>query len=240
MKCENCGASIRKRKGEAYYGDAGTYYEGKPLCEACYYESEECAVVFYGGSDYAPLGEECPHEISDSRNETDGEFTVKWVSTDPWRGYYEVESKVYEKVHDDCILSGSVDAEQLKRFDRDLIRILEKLGVRYARVFARSSNVFSQGYEVWVHKDDLGGEKGLAIKAAIGVLALRYRDSVRFRITALTGKTNPEEFSEEDRLLAEVSKRLAAGENPEDVEKELFEKPSGKEGGGEHGVEEDR
>ena len=36
MKCSICDERIKKI--EAYFGDKGTPYENKPLCESCYYE----------------------------------------------------------------------------------------------------------------------------------------------------------------------------------------------------------
>jgi hypothetical protein len=221
-KCACCGCEIH---GEAFSGDKGTHYEGKPLCEVCYWEDEPCAIVYYGGDEYAPLGEaDCPHQISETRNETDGEFTVKWVPVDPWRGYYEAESKVYTRLYEDCILSGSFDAEELKRFNDELEKILGKLGVRYAKVFARSSNVLSVGYEIWVHREDLNGEKSFLLGAALNVLKLKFRDPVRFKVTALTGKTNPADFKESDFLLAEAFEKLAAGEDSQKVQREVVEK----------------
>jgi hypothetical protein len=38
VNCSICGSKIKK--SEAYFGDEGTFYEGKPLCETCYYEDE--------------------------------------------------------------------------------------------------------------------------------------------------------------------------------------------------------
>jgi len=217
VKCACCENEI---EGEVYYGDPGTYYEGEPLCEFCYFEDEPCATVLYGDDDY-------PHVISHTRNETGGEFRVRWVSTDPWRGYYEAESKIYVRLHEDCILAYSRDAEELKNFDEKVREILRKLGVRYARVFTRSSNLFSTGYDLFVHKDDLKGEKAVLLAAALSILRIRYRDPLRFKITALTGKTDPEDFEEKDLLLAEAYDRLAAGEDPEKVQEDIIRKLGG-------------
>jgi len=90
VRCYICGKKLRK--SDVYLGDIGTPLEGKPLCEECYYESEPCATVYYGEED-------TPYIISEARNETDGDFRVKWHSTDPWRGYYEVESDKYSLVN---------------------------------------------------------------------------------------------------------------------------------------------
>jgi len=218
VRCACCEAEIPEE--EVIYGDKGTYYEGKPLCDVCYYEDEPCATVYYGDDDY-------PHEISYTRNETDGEFRVRWVSTDPWRGYYTVESDVYERIHEDAILAYSYDADQLKRFDEEVRRLLDWLGVRYARVFERTSNLFSTGYDLFVHKEDLNGEKGALLTVALNLLKLKYRNPVRFKITALTGKTDPADFTESDKLLAEAFDRLVAGEDPEKVEADILSRFGG-------------
>jgi len=80
MRCHVCEKNLRR--SQAYFGDEGTPLEGKPLCEECYYDDEPCTTIFYGKDD-------TPYIISETRNETDGEFRVRWHSTDPWRGYYE-------------------------------------------------------------------------------------------------------------------------------------------------------
>jgi len=211
VKCACCEEEV---EGEVYLGDEGTYYEGKPLCEVCYYEDEPCATVIYGDDEY-------PHVISYTRNETDGDFRVRWVSTDPWRGYYEAESDVYERLHDDCILAYSRDAEELKNFDEKIRELLDKLGIRYARVFTRSSNIFSTGYDLYVHREDLKGENGVLLAVALNILKIRYRDPLRFKITALTGK-DPEDYDEKDLLLAEAYDRLTAGENHDEVQRDII------------------
>jgi len=90
VRCSICEEEIEK--SIVCYGDEGTVYEGQPLCDICYYESEPSATVFYNRDGQ-------PRTISDTRNETDGEFTVRWRSTDPWRGYYKTESDAYTFVN---------------------------------------------------------------------------------------------------------------------------------------------
>lgn len=144
MKCSCCGKRIRKT--EAYLGDEGTYYEGKPLCENCYYEDEPCATVFYRGDDQ-------PYVISLTRNETEGDFTVQWHSTDPWRGYYETKSNRYVLVNTAELLAYHESEKMLKHFDERVRELFDEHGIDYARVFARSSNVFYQNYDLYVKKD---------------------------------------------------------------------------------------
>jgi hypothetical protein len=144
MKCSICEEEL-ENEDKIYYGDKATYYEGHPLCEVCYYESEPAATVFYNR-------DEQPYIISDTRNETDGDFRVRWRSTDPWRGYYETESESYSLVNTAALLSWHESERMLKEFDDWIRKLFDEYGIDYARVFARSSNVFYQNYELYVEK----------------------------------------------------------------------------------------
>ena len=144
MKCAVCNKRIKR--SEAYSGDKDTFYEGKPLCETCYYENEPAATVVYNRDDE-------PHIISYTRNETEGDFTVEWHSTDPWRGYYETKSKNYSLVNTAELLAYHESEQMLKEFDDKIRELFDGSGVEYARVFARSSNVFFQNYDLYVKKD---------------------------------------------------------------------------------------
>jgi len=144
VKCTICDQRIKK--SEAYFGDKGTFYEGKPLCETCYYEDEPAATVFYGRDDE-------PHIISYTRNETEGDFTVQWHSTDPWRGYYETKSEKYSLVNTAELLAYHESEQMLKEFDEKVRELFDGSGIEYARVFARTSNVFYQNYDLYVKKD---------------------------------------------------------------------------------------
>ena len=144
MKCSIFGVRLKKR--EVYYGDEGTYYEGKPLCETCYYEDEPCAIVYYKNDDQ-------PYVISHTRNETEGDFTVEWHSTDPWRGYYETKSEKYALVNTAELLAYHESEKMLKEFDKKVRELFNKHNIDYARVFARSSNVFYQNFDLYVKKE---------------------------------------------------------------------------------------
>lgn len=144
MKCSVCGDKIKK--SEAYCGDAKTFYEDKPLCEACYYEDEPCATILYGR-------DETPYTISGIRNETEGDFSVRWHSTDPWRGYYETSSERYALINSAELLAYHESEEMLKEFDERIRELFDGSGIEYTRVFARSSNVFYQNYDFYVRKD---------------------------------------------------------------------------------------
>ena len=209
--CESCEEPI---EDEVYHGDHSTHYESKALCETCYYEDEPCATILYGDDD-------SPRIISDTRDETEGDFKVKWHATDAWRGHYKVESDNYRLIHTDCILSYSKDAQELEQFDEELRKTLTERGVRYVRVFTRTSNVFSSGYDFFVHKDDFErAEDVMAVLATAYQLRLRYRDSERFTMTALTGK---DEFDEKDKLLVRAYERIEEGATFDEVKEELLD-----------------
>ncbi len=144
MRCSSCDSRIRK--DESYRGDSGTLYENKPLCETCYYEDEPCATVLYGNDD-------TPYIISSTKNETDNDFEVQWHRTDPWRGYYETTSRSYSLVNTAELLAYHESEQMLAEFDEKIREEFDSHDIDYARVFARSSNVFCQNYDVYVKKE---------------------------------------------------------------------------------------
>jgi hypothetical protein len=156
MKCYLCERKLEK--GEIYYGDSGTIYEDKPLCESCYYEDGPAAVIYFGKDND-------PYTISSTRNETDGIFRVKWIRTDPWRGYYTVESDEYSLVNTAELLAYHQGEEMLAEFDKMIRELFDEYGIDYARVFCRSSNVFFQNYEIFVKKDQVPLSYLLIMKA---------------------------------------------------------------------------
>jgi hypothetical protein len=134
---------------EVYLGEAKTAYEGKPICEGCFDTDldEPCATVYLGSDD------EEPKLIGSCRNETDGDFSVRWHRTDPWRGYYELLSDTYTELFTDAILSWHESEEMLKKLYDRLLARLEAEDIGFARAFARSSNVFMTCLEIWIEKD---------------------------------------------------------------------------------------
>jgi len=134
---------------EVYLGEAGTQYDGQPLCQGCFDSDldDPCATVYLGTDG------EGPKLIGSCRNETDGDFTVRWHSTDPWRGYYELLSDSYTQLFTDAILSGHESEEMLKKLYDRLRACLEAEDIGFARAFARSSNVFMTCLEIWIEKD---------------------------------------------------------------------------------------
>jgi len=142
--CASCDEPIRNQD-EVYFGDPATHYEGKPLCEYCYYEDEPIATVYY-------RDEEEPYFISHTRNDTEGDFRTTWHSTDPWRGYYEVESERYAKVFSDTILAYHESEGMLKELNDLVIQRYMCADIDFARVFPRTSNLFATGFDIWVDR----------------------------------------------------------------------------------------
>jgi len=203
VKCACC--EEYKNKDEMHAFDE----KGKPVCDMCEGDdrSEPCATVIYG--DY----EEEPKTIGHYHDDTEGDFRVKYHSTDAWRGYYEVESDVYRKVHDDCILAFSEDEQNLKSFDDLLQEFCRNHDIRFARAFARTSNVFS--YDFFVHKDDVGEVEAFMLLAKkLRELKEKYRDEQKFAMTALTGK---DEHDDKDKLLVKAYKMMKAGKDGDEV-----------------------
>lgn len=175
-------------------------------------ESEAGATVLYGKND------EDIHTIGNYHNDTEGDFWVTWHSTDAWRGYYDVESKKWTNVHSDNILSYSEDSEDLKKFDEALQDALVAKHIEFARVFTRSSNVFSNGYDFFVPKEEAKKVEGIAKN-----LAKKFRDPDKYEFTVLTG-ANPSEATPHDKMFVEAVHELKKGGTPESAVKKVLEK----------------
>ena len=193
MKCENC-----EKECEEVYNlcdiDGDIAHEN--LCSDCKdmfrCEAEPNATVFYNDDEY-------PHYITDYDDYTEGDFSTKWISTDAWRGHFDViPSDDWVQIHTDAILSYSYNAEQLKEFDDKLQEMLLERNIKYARVFTRSSNVFSTNHAFFVEKG-----KGYLVRKLKEELEQKYRDPERFMSTALTGK-DPDELDENDKMFLKV------------------------------------
>jgi len=215
MKCDCCDERFKEDELQAMVNINGetTYAH---VCEDCkenlYTDDEPSATIFYND-------DEEPCDICEYRDDTDGEFKVSWHSTDGWRGYYDVTpGEKWAKIHEDCILSYSQDAAQLKEFDEKFQECLQKMGIGYARAFSRTSNVFSSGYDFFVEK-----EKVLEAGALRVMLASRYRDPERFRKTALTGADpDSDDWTEHDELFCKAATLLEQGKTPEEAVEEVL------------------
>lgn len=142
--CACCESPIGK--GQVLYGDPDTYYENKPLCESCYDGDEPVASV------YLP-DDRIPQFISYTRNETEGEFRVRWDWIDSGRGHYKMESDDYINLLSDAILSGHESAKMLAELNQRIQEEFLGNGINFRRIFTRTSNIFCTGYNVWIKKD---------------------------------------------------------------------------------------
>jgi len=205
FECANCGDTV---EGEPM----GSTKDDEPVCECCVENEEPDATVYYNDDD------EPSHVMTFVEEDTN--FQCRWVNTDGWRGYMDVTSEKYMKVHDDAILSGSADSEFLEEFDEMLRKFCVEQGIRFARVFTQTSNVFCQGYDFFVLREDMDDFLKLAkTMATVSKLTGAYRDSDRFTMTALTGK---DEFDENDQKLLRAKKLLDEGKSFEEVMEEVL------------------
>jgi hypothetical protein len=78
---------------------------------------------------------------------------VSWHSTDPWRAYFQTESDKYALVNTAELLSYHESEQMLDDFDKRIRGMFDEHEIDYARVFARSSNVFYQNYDLYVRKE---------------------------------------------------------------------------------------
>jgi len=218
MKCTICNERIKR--SETCFGDEGTSYEGKPLCESCYYEDEPCATVIYSRED-------SPYIISETRNETEGDFRVEWHSTDPWRGYYETSSRKYALVNTAELLAYHESEKMLKDFDERIRELFDEHEIEYARVFSRSSNVFYQNYDLYVRKDQalLAGLLVTKVKGEVDYDDAKWYRNIVFDETALNKLTElfPERGIETDHDVAKLVEEL--GDNAlDELQKRIREK----------------
>ncbi|MHA1286374.1 MAG: hypothetical protein ACTSPB_03105 [Candidatus Thorarchaeota archaeon] len=149
----------------------------------------------------------------------------KWVRTGSWRGYYAPDTDEWVDVHEDCFLGGSVDAGYLENFNDLAIAFLWNLGVEFAVVTARTSNLFSMGYDLMVHKSVAENlETFSKVTAKLAELKYHYRDPVRFTLTAITGK---DKFEERDYILLDAWNMIKDGFTVDEIVERLKGKLTG-------------
>lgn len=104
-------------------------------------------------------GLDTPTYLTDDAGER--AFKLKYVSTDGWRGYYDVvptKKHGWEKLDSDWVTGNWDDAPEDNREDSvedKLDKLSEELGAdgyKLAVVFAPTSNVFSTSYDIFKKK----------------------------------------------------------------------------------------
>lgn len=99
-----------------------------------------------------------------------GDFRIKWIATDAWRGYYDTEAtkkSKWVKFLSDWVTGNWSDAgehgsDETEKRVKILASKIEKLGGELRIVFAPTSNVFSTGYDLYVRgisQDEIDGLK---------------------------------------------------------------------------------
>lgn len=89
-----------------------------------------------------------------------GEFKLKWISTDPWRGYYDAiptKKSGWIKASDGWVTGNWLDAgdnaANKKELELDQLDAqAQKEGKEMCVVFTPTSNVFSTCYDVFLRK----------------------------------------------------------------------------------------
>ena len=156
FKCISCEEIIDKDDG--YYTVEHGEHEDEEVCEDCYYSCEPYATVIEG------LNKESPSTVSryqlnnyETNNDAVTELlkSVKWYSSDAWRGHYKGESPTgYTEVLNSwiCPTDGHTP-DNLTTVIHDLHESGELEGYDYLICLPCTSNVFSMGVEVYVNKD---------------------------------------------------------------------------------------
>ena len=143
-----------------------------------------------------------------------------YVKTDGWRGYHEPVKPVgWIEYHHDQALSWSEDAEELKKFDVDVKKMLWENGIEFALCYTQTSNVFCMNYDILVKVDE-DELKMFALIMRLQRLRLQYRDADRFARTALTGS---DEDTKESRLLVKAARMLEKGVDFDEVKEQIIE-----------------
>lgn len=200
------GCAVRKKDDDMMLGD-----KGESVCETCYNEADPIATVVYSDPRKGELEAQDGNSmnvITEYHNSTD--FEVEYVKTDGWRGYYEVKKSAgWTNVHGDTILAHSEDEHELKNFDEKLEDFCAEKGIAWAKVFCRTSNVFSSGYDFFVPDENVND-----VKAFVEKLKGKHRDPARFNSTALTG-ADPADQTKEDKQFVMAAGLMNAGSSPE-------------------------
>ncbi|MGI5818093.1 MAG: hypothetical protein ACOX9R_08340 [Armatimonadota bacterium] len=156
-------------------GGEGTYYEGDPVCEMCYCEAELLATLRINPSPDAS-DPDCEEHLTvtsvcnEALERGFGPWQVTWHSTDPWRGYFELETpQGWVHLQGDALLWGHPSEEMLVEFHRALVEALREADLVCAVATCRTSNVFSTAVDWYVH---IGEDEQATLRMAQAVAML--------------------------------------------------------------------
>ncbi|HDN73719.1 MAG TPA: hypothetical protein ENG16_01675 [Archaeoglobus sp.] len=118
----------------------------------------DATVIFFRGKEEIDRALITPFEKPEG-------FDVKWMRIDPWRGYYDTVAEGWKKVYEDAIMAFTRHAEALRRFEKILKEKFDELGINWAVVISRTSNVLSRGLDIFVSEQDYKSMKKKIEKA---------------------------------------------------------------------------
>ena len=181
---------------DEYEEDEGIHFKNEDsvgfICETCeceadwsirieYLNFQDDEVMFENDEGFEVL------EVNDY-NKVSSEFKSEYKRLDGWRGYSypavrDGASLNWVEVVSDNILSMSEDAEQLKILDSAMVDFVKEQGIPMARIYSRSSNVFSTGYDLFIPEEHLN-----TVKKFVESLKEKYRSDARYFNTVATGE----------------------------------------------------
>lgn len=167
MKCKMCEEPIKK--DEEMYSQK---LDGE-CHDSCFYEADLIGTAFafnpkenkitkwvvtdsyemYGENDYDGSLDEKTLGDMITEEEESCPIKFKWVSTDGWRGYFDVEQSGYVSIHEAPILAYHESQEKLKELDAQIKEEFWERGINFIIAVTRTSNVFSMGYDILVDED---------------------------------------------------------------------------------------
>lgn len=207
-KCRSCKEPIDENDAE-YVTNDGPFFPIRPKDEGAYCQSciesdngEPNATAIFIAPEGAKLkavwGEHTIEYVNLTEDEDSHDFDwtnemreasevietlargTEWVSTDPWRGYYEMPRRVKKKAKsaaewvkvantwsptiEDRRIGHAMEFAEFYKAQR------ETAGVAQLWVFARTSNVCAMGVEVYVKRDDEEKFREM-VEAALGSYA---------------------------------------------------------------------
>jgi hypothetical protein len=151
--CEEKLSDILEEYGDDAIED-GRHTEKGFLCYPCYeYDLTEAPLTVYHDDDDRPY--RIGYHTSDYELEgLEPPFTFEWVKMDGWRGYYKaVPQNGITEVFSDAVLWGHESEAMLKALYDIVQRAFIVLGIRYIRVFERTSNLFCTNLTFYVMRE---------------------------------------------------------------------------------------
>jgi hypothetical protein len=157
IKCISCEVEI-ENEDYAMSSERGET-EGQPVCESCFHESTPFASAGRNREESYHVTEFYNSAAYEDASISEYFESIKWISSDAWRGYYEGKTpKGYTQMVDGWF--GAVDGhfpnDSIERFHEIWESgILEGMGIDLFMSSLTTSNLFSNGIEVYVSNDHI-------------------------------------------------------------------------------------